>query len=460
MVMARGDSRRQHDGFDGQLTDCVAIGVLTELVPRGLVDEVVDRAGRREKRVRLLPARVVVYFVLAMCLFFGDGYEEVMRKLVGGLRFLGVWRSDWRVPTTKALTQARARLGEEPLRLLFQQVAVPVARVDTVGAFLRSWRLMAVDGVQLEVPDTAANVKAFGKNSHHGALGPYPQARVVGLGECGTHAIVGARIGSLYRGERELAGEVLQGAGPGMLVMADRGFYSHALWSKAAATGADLLWRVTVLVDLPVVEVLDDGSYLSVLGDVIARQRYRRHVRAGRGDAVLQGCPVRVVKYRVADRDGGDEVYRLVTTILDPQEASALELAAAYHERWEFELALAEIETYQRGPGRTLRSKSPEMVRQEIWALLTTHYGIRRLMARAADQAGMDPDRLSFIRALRVVRRHTTEQGAFSPSFPEAGHWPGTGRDPGQAQPAAVSSDLSPDRETSPSQPTPDHRTR
>ncbi|WP_190094934.1 IS4 family transposase, partial [Streptomyces melanogenes] len=273
-------------------------------MPRRLVDEVVDRAGRREQRVRLLPARVVVYFVLAMCLFFGDGYEEVMRKLVGGLRFLGVWRSDWRVPTTGAITQARARLGEEPLRLLFQQVAVPVARDDTRGAFLRSWRLMAVDGVQLEVPDTAANVKAFGKNSHHGAPGPYPQARVVGLGECGTHVIVGARIGALYRGERELAGEVLQGAGPGMLVMADRGFYSHALWSNAAATGADLLWRVTVLVDLPVVEVLDDGSYLSVLADVIARQRYRRHVRAGHGNAVLEGCPVRVVEYRVADRNG------------------------------------------------------------------------------------------------------------------------------------------------------------
>jgi len=403
--------------------------------------------------VRLLPARVVVYFVLAMCLFFGDGYEEVMRKLVGGLQFLGVWRPGWQVPTTGAITQARSRLGAEPLRSLFESVAAPLAQETTKGAFLRSWHLLAIDGVQLELPDTAENTKEFGKNSHRGAPGPYPQARVVGLGECGTHAIIGARIGSLFRGERELARELFQGVGPGMLVMADRGFYSHALWREAAATGADLLWRVTVLVDLPVVEVLTDGSYLSVLGDVIARQRHRRHLRAQRTDAVLEGCPVRVVEYQVADRAGTGETYRLITTILDPADAPALELAAAYRERWEFELALAEIETYQRGPGRTLRSKSPEMVRQEIWALLTTHYGIRRLMARAADQAAMDPDRLSFIRALRVVRRQVVDQGAFSPCPPEAGTDPHPGRDPGLAQSASTPPHLPPDGEATPPEP-------
>lgn len=354
--------------------------------------------------------------MLAMCLFFGDGYEEVMRKLVGGLRFLGDWSGNWRVPTTGAITQARARLGEEPLRLLFERVGAPLAGPGTEGAWLRSWRMMAVDGVQLELPDTPGNTEAFGKNSHREHRpGPFPQARVVGLGECGTRAVIAARIGPLAVGERELTEQLLQRFEPGMLVMADRGFYSLALWVKAAETGADLLWRVSETVDLPVLEVFPDGSYRSVLADVIARQRYRRHVRSGRADARLEGLAVRVVDYRVDGRAGNGDLYRLITTVLDPGEAPALELAAAYHQRWEFEVALAEIETYQRGPARPLRSKSPEMVRQEIWALLTTHYAIRNLMHQAAGGAGLDPDRMSFIRSLRVVRRLVTDQAAFSP---------------------------------------------
>ncbi|MFI5867441.1 IS4 family transposase [Streptomyces sp. NPDC051546] len=400
---------------DGRLTDRLAVGVLTGLLHRELVDEVVEQAGRRERRVRLLPARVTVYFVLAMCLFFGDGYEEVMRKLVGGLRFLGGWSGNWKVPTTGAITQARARLGEEPLRLLFERVGVPLAGPDTKGAWLRSWRMMAIDGVQLELPDTVSNTEAFGKNSHRDRPGPFPQARVVGLGECGTRAVIAARIGPLSVGERELTEQLLPRFQPGMLVMADRGFYSLALWVKAAETGADLLWRVSENVDLPVLEVFSDGSYRSVLADAIARQRHRRHLRSGRADARLEGLAVRVVEYQVVGRAGSGDRYRMITSILDPDEAPALELAAAYHQRWEFEVALAEIETYQRGPARPLRSKSPEMVRQEIWALLTTHYAIRNLMHQAADGAGLDPDRMSFIRSLRVVRRLVTDQAAFSP---------------------------------------------
>ena len=238
---------------------------------------------------------------------------------------------------------------------------------------------------------------------------------MVGLGECGTRAVIAARIGPLAVGERELTEQLLQRFEPGMLVMADRGFYSLALWVKAAETGADLLWRVSETVDLPVLEVFPDGSYRSVLADVIARQRYRRHVRSGRADARLEGLAVRVVDYRVDGPAGNGDLYRLITTVLDPGEAPALELAAAYHQRWEFEVALAEIETYQRGPARPLRSKSPEMVRQEIWALLTTHYAIRNLMHQAASGAGLDPDRMSFVRSLRVVRRLATDQAAFSP---------------------------------------------
>jgi hypothetical protein len=365
--------------------------------------------------VRLLPARVVVYFVLAMCLFYQDGYEEVMRKLVSGLRFLKTWRSTWRVPTTGAITQARVRLGEEPLRLLFERVAAPMARPGTAGAWVRSWRLMAIDGVQLDVPDTQVNFEEFGKGSHKGVPGGFPQARVVGLGECGTHAIVAAQIGSLKVGERELTEQLLPNFESDMLVMADRGFYSLDLWKQARATGADLLWRVSASVDLPVLETLPDGSYRSVLADVIARQRYRRHIRAGRSDATLEGIPVRVIEYEITDRASSGEIFCLITSILEPEQASAMELAATYHQRWEFEVALAEIETYQRGAGRVLRSKSPAMVRQEIWALLLTHYAIRDLMRRAADDIELDPDRLSFTRSLHVIRRQITDQAGFSP---------------------------------------------
>lgn len=314
-----------------------------------------------------------------------------------------------------AMSQARARLGEVPLRLLFERVAVPMARPGTRGAWLGSWRLMAAGGVQLEVPDTPANTAAFGKVLHRSEPGPFPQVRVVGLAECGTHAVVAARIGSLHEGERDLATGLLGACEAGMLVLADRGFYSLALWTAAASTGADLLWRVSASVDLPVVEVLPDGSYRSVLADVIARQRHRRHLRAGRADSMLEGLPVRVIEYQISDRGGSGEMFCLITTILGAERASAAELAWAYSQRWEFEVALAEIETSQRGPHRILRSKSPEMVRQEIWALLATHYAIRDLMRQAADDVDLDPDRMSFLRSLRVVRRHLVNQAGFSP---------------------------------------------
>lgn len=398
-----------------RLTDRIAIGVLTELLHRDLVDEVIAECGRREQRVRLLPARVVMYFVLAMCLFYQDGYEEVMRKLVSGLRFLKTWRSTWQVPTTGAITQARVRLGEEPLQLLFERVAAPMARPGTAGAWLRSWRLMAIDGVQFDVPDTENNFEEFGKGSYKGVPGGFPQAKVVGLGECGTHAIVAANIGSLKVGERELAEQLLPDFESDMVVMADRGFYSFDFWKQARATGADLLWRASAKMDLPVLEILPDGSYLSVVADKPARRRYRERVQAGRSDATLEGIPVRVIEYEVTDRGGSGEIFCLITSILDPEQASAMELAATYHQRWEFEVALAEIETYQRGPGRVLRSKSPAMVRQEIWALLLTHYAIRDLMRRAADDIQLDPDRLSFTRSLHVIRRQITDQAGFSP---------------------------------------------
>jgi transposase IS4-like protein/DDE family transposase len=392
-------------GRSDRLTDRIGLGVLTRLVHRDLVDDVLADTGKIERRRRLLPARVVVYFVLAMTLFFDDAYEEVMRKLVDGLRFLRSWDDDWQVPTSSALCQARARLGAEPLQELYARVARPLAGAGTPGAWLAGLRVMAIDGVQLDVPDTADNEDEFGRGVSLGLDAPYPKVKVLGLGECGTHAV----------DERELARPLLNSLEPDMLLLADRGFYSRAFWDEAAATGAQLLWRVQSALKLHVVTELADGSYLSVLLTDIERQRIRRH-RARGLDTVPQGPTVRVIEYDIANRDSqSGSPIRLITTILDPELVSAAELAAVYHQRWEFETSLAEIETRQRGSYRVLRSHSPDMVRQEIWALLLTHYAIRALMYEAADPNGLDPLRMSFIRTLRIVRRHVTGQAGFSP---------------------------------------------
>ena len=404
------------NGHPDRLTDRIGLGVLTRLMHRDLIDEVLADTGRTERRRRLLPARVVVYFVLAMTLFFDDAYEEVMRKLVDGLRFLRSWNENWEVPTASALCQARARLGAAPLAELYARVARPLAGAGTPGAWLAGLRVMAIDGVQLDVPDTTDNDDEFGRGTSLGLEAPYPKVKVLGLGECGTHAVIAAHLGGVLVDERDLARPLLTSFTADMLVLADRGFYSREFWGEAAKTGAQLLWRVQSSLKLHVVTELADGSYLSVLLSTVERQRIRRHQTRGL-HTVPQGPIVRVIEYDIANRDT-DEAHspiRLITTLLDPEIAPAAELAAVYHQRWEFESSLAEIETRQRGSFRVLRSHSPEMVRQEIWALLLTHYAIRALMHEAADPEGFDPLRLSFIRTLRIVRRHITGQAGFSP---------------------------------------------
>jgi Insertion element 4 transposase N-terminal/Transposase DDE domain len=399
---------------DERLSDRIAIGVLTATFPPELVDRVVAETGRTQRRQRLLPARVVVYFTLAMCVFGQVGYEEVARLLTHGLAWARRWRGGWQVPTTGSITRARARLGPEPLEALFTQTAGPLATSATRGAWYRGWRLVAVDGTRLDVADTPANHAAFGRpKTHRGEQTAFPQVRVVGVAECGTHALLAAAMGPLAKGETTLAAGLLGegGAlGAGMLLLADRLLAGAQLWRTAAATGAELLWRTRSNAVLPVLETFADGSYLSrIAAATDRRQRVAPTV-------------VRVVEYRLDDpgrpRAAG-QVYRLLTTILDPERAPAAELAALYHQRWEVEGLLDELKTRQRGPGVVLRSKSPEMVAQEVWAMLLVHRAIRTLMHQAAldDPNGeaLDPDRLSFARSLRVVRRQVTSQAASSP---------------------------------------------
>ncbi len=406
------------DTGEVDLPDRIGIGVLTRLIHRDLVDEVLAETGRAEQRRRLLPARVVVYYVMALCLFFGDAYEEVMRKLVGGLQWLRGWDTAWQVPTASALCQARQRLGEEPLRALFDRVAQPMLPTGGGG---RGWygglRVMALDGLIIDVPDTAENVAAFGRTGNNLADSPYPQARIVALLECGSRAVLAAEIGPCHTGEREMAQQLLDRVDQQTLLLADRGFYGYEFFNTARASNAELLWRVNRRITLPVYQQLPDGSYLSALAPksmhslVVRGQRRRReHLEV----------PVRVVEYTITNRgnaadDAGEpETVRLITSILDHELAPAAELAALYHQRWEIELAFDEIETHQIGH-RVLRSRSPQLVRQEIWALLLTHYAVRHLMFEAADDIDTEPDRISFLRTLRIVRRQVTDQAAFSP---------------------------------------------
>ncbi|HZW42985.1 MAG TPA: IS4 family transposase [Dermatophilaceae bacterium] len=403
---------------DDRLSDRVALGVLTRLVPRELVDEVLVETGRQERRVRLLPARMVVYYVMALALFFGDGYEEVMRRLVGSLRQMGAWRQGWVVPSTAALTKARARLGPEPLKVLFERVAVPMAPAELANGWCAGRRVMAVDGTNVDLADTAANVTEFGYPSGGGA---FPQVRVVALAETGTHAVTAVATGRARAGERKLFLELLPHLGPDILVLADRGFLSYELWGQMIATGVDLCWRAKSSTDLPVLEALPDGSYLSRLSDPVMANKRRDQVRKHVRNLVeVPGHRVRVIEYQVVDRGGAEaepETYRLVTTLLDPDEVPATELCSLYHRRWELESTFNEIKTSQRGAGIVLRSKSLPMVYQELYALLLTHYAIRELMVHATESDGGEAEleRLSFVRSLRLVRRHVTGQAAFSP---------------------------------------------
>jgi hypothetical protein len=413
--------RRVDDRPDVRLTDRISLGVLAEVIPRDVIEDTLTETGRREQRVRLLPAHVMVRFCVAMCLFFDDDYEEVVRKLVGSLKSMDSWRDNWKVPSTSAITQARQRLGFEPIAALFERIAVPIAGRGTRGAWLRSRRLMSIDGFHLDVPDSDENAEEFGRHTNGDKASAFPQVLTVVLGECGSHAIVGAALGPCNGDERGLAERLLPRVESDMLITADRNFYSFSLWGKFREAGADLLWRVKSNLRLPLLRWLPDGSYLSLVCNSkiggLRRSDLCRQAENGIAIDPSDGYIVRVVEYDIPDRDGNGtgEIICVVTSMLDPADATAEELAAAYHERWECENLIDEVKTHQRGPAKVLRSQSPDMVRQEIWSLLLAHYAIRNLMCRAADEIGEDPDRLSFMRSIRVIRRQLTGQADFSP---------------------------------------------
>jgi hypothetical protein len=387
-----------------RLSDHISLGVIAKTFPPDQVRRVLAETGRASERERDLPAHVMVHYAIALALYAGAGTREVLRCLLEGLRWLR-GADAVRVAGKSGISQARSRLGAEPLRRLYDQSARPVATRATKGAWYRRWRLVSLDGSCLDVADTEENRAAFGRPEASRGESAFPQVRFVALVENGTHVLFGARPGGVAEGETTLAHDALTALQPGMLCLADRQFFGHALWQAATASGADLLWRVRRNVRLPREARLADGSYLST---TYPSEKDRRHR--------TRGVRVRVVEYRLEGVAEAEPLYRLVTTILDPGQAPAAELAALYHERWEIEGALAELKTRPRGARVVLRSKTPELVRQEFWGLLLAHFAVRGLMHEAALRAGEDPDRLSFLHAVRVVRRKLPLFAALSPS--------------------------------------------
>ncbi|WSM17818.1 IS4 family transposase [Streptomyces sp. NBC_01717] len=387
-------------------SDLSGLGLLTWVYPPGLVDRVVAACGRSEQRRRLLPARLVVYFVLGLALFSPAPYLEVMRHLIAGLRGL-VLLGKWNVPAKSSLFRARQRLGFEPLQVLFAATAKPMANESTPGAFWRGLRLLAVDGTCWDVADTEANQAAFGRpgNGRGTRRSAFVQVRMAALVEVGSHAVLDAELAGCRTGEVTLVGRLPRSCGAGQLVLADRGFLGVPLWRAFTATGADLLWRVPANRVLPVRKLLRDGSWLS-------------DIHAGTDPAKRDPAQVRVLAYQLQDTGSaaGPDGYRLVTTLLDPRRYPARQLAALYRERWEIESVFAEIKTCQRGAKVVLSSKTPDGVLQQIWAHLLVHHALRELMLRTAATRQLDPDRISFTETLRSARRSVTvTPGGFSP---------------------------------------------
>ena len=398
-----------------RVTDHISVGVLTASVPLDVVHAVLQETQRASERERVLPAHVMVYYCIALALYADVSTREVLRCLLEGVRWLG---GDARtvVPASKAgISQARTRLGAAPLDALYRRIVTPIAMAGTPGAWYRGWRVMSLDGTTLDVADTADNARAFGRPASArgaNATGAFPQLRLVGLLENGTHVISAAAIGPYRTHERALATGVLPSLTGEMLVLADRGFLSFDLWRPAAATGAALVWRVSAHLGLPVLERYADGSYRSEL-------RWNQRSQSADRTAI----PVRVIDYTVTGAPQGSQAYRLVTSIVEPTRAPAAELATLYQERWEMETAFDELKTHLRGARRVLRSKTPELVQQEVWGLLLAHFAIRALMHDAALGAlprARDPDTLSFTHAVNVTRRTLSHVTAIPPSGPAA----------------------------------------
>src|SRR5580692_7222988 len=392
-----------------RITDYISLGVIAKFFPTEKIHEVLEQTKRTSVRERDLPAHVVVYYVIALALYMRSSYREVLRCLLEGVQWLLDPSAKVKVAGKSGISQARSRLGAEPLKKLYETIVAPIAEKQTRGAWYRQWRLVSLDGSTLDVADTAENEKSFGRPGASRGSSAFPKIRFVALLENGTHVLWAAQMDKYATDELTLAEKVIPSLGKGMLCLADRFFPSYKLWRMASKTDADLLWRTRQNARLDVEKRLSDGSYLSRIYASTSDRRNRRN-----------GIVVRAIDYRLKQVEGSEPLYRLITTLLDPKQAPAKEMAALYHERWEIETALDELKTHLRGAQIVLRSKTPELVKQEFWGLLMAHFAIRGLMHEAALKADEDPDRLSFLHSVRVVQRRMARYVAIPPSAEES----------------------------------------
>ena len=391
-----------------RITDYISLGVISKSFPKQKVNEILERKGKSSQRQRDLPAHVVVYYVIAMALFMQVSYREVLRCLLEGLQWLKAPGTRINVAGKSGISQARTRLGSEAINKLHDEVVKPIAGRDTKGSWYRKWHLVSMDGSTMETADSTANEQAFGRPGASRGKSAYPQIRFVSLVENGTHVLFGTRMANYHTGEITLAKDVVTNLEPGMLCFADRSFFSFELWQQSRRTGADLLWRVKKDAVLPCNKRLPDGSYLS-------------HIYPSSQDRCkgTNGIEVRVIEYTLKDISGPATVYRLLTSILNHRKGPAEELAALYHERWEIETALDELKTHLRGSRIQLRSKKPDLVIQEFYGFMMAHFAIRGLMHEAAIKEDRDPDNISFVHAVRVIKRKMTHFVVTPPSGQE-----------------------------------------
>jgi len=378
-------------------TEHLGVGVLALCYPLPEVADIISECGKSDKRIRDLPAALMVYYVIALSLFPGVAYQSVLRWLLSGLQWLG--NHPFRVACRESLSDARQRLGVLPMQRLHEKMAQPMGERSLPGSHFKDLLLVAIDGSTFALQDTKANSAEFGRSSNQNGEGAWPLARFVGLMECGTHLIFAANLGGYKDSEITLAKPLATRLGTGMLCMADRLFPGYELWKQYAATGAHLLWRAKLSVKLKKTKDLADGSYLA--------EWLPEEERKKGGQAVI----VRVIEYKLKDPgvDGNkSETYRLITTILDPSAATAAELAALYPQRWEIEIAIKEGKTVFRKGRITLRSKKPELVKQEFWGMLLAHYLVRKMMAQAAMDRKRDPDELSYEGSIEIIKSTQT----------------------------------------------------
>lgn len=387
---------------DGQVVaeprvgDALSIGAFTQVFPIKNVKAILKQTGTKSKRERQLPNWAVVYYVMAMTMMMTASYQEVMRWLLEGSRTVTGLKSKIKPLGTSGISQARERLGWEPFKQLYEHFVKPIATAETKGAQYKHWQLVSIDGSSMDVADTPENDLEFGRqiSSRGRRKSAFPKLRFVSLIENGTRVLFGMVFGPYATtSEMDLAWQVIKSLKPGMLCLADRYYYSYELWKTASQTGAELFWRVKSNLILKPHKFLPDGSYLSYL---YPSQQDRKKK--------TKGILVRVVEYKFK-WVRKSERYRLITTILEPEKAPAEELAALYHDRWEIETSLGECKTKLKGAGIVLRSRTPELVKQEFYGFMLTYYIIRTLMHEAALQAKEDPDKLSFKHTVQVIRR-------------------------------------------------------